>query len=431
MQRVIFPSLNEIDFNLVDVVIEIPPDKIDLGQYKDKIYGAFEVDVRLADPEGSTVYSATDNVELELNPREFETLKHHPLLYTLRFPSVPGKYNLSINFRNEVTRTVFLVNQPLVVPAGAGDRLDAGQILLSSGLEKLGSARIDNVRPLQFADVLLRANPSGSYASGDTLALYCQIFAPPETAGAQPSGVKVAFRIASREGDELASGTQVIPADQFSANGLFHFFMRWPLKDFTPGRYTVLLQISSQAGGPVLLRNTNFDIVAGEVVSPVALGGKGVDLFSLPVLLDLSGMWRHRGIPEAAEGLLRAAVERNPGNDECGLALAELLMETGKHEDVLGIVEPMLIEKPNEPALLRLAGISYFNVGDYSMAAKLFQRLVAQEGESTFALNMLGSASQHAGDTEAALAAWRRSIKLDPDQEEIKRLLEKPNSEQH
>ena len=190
LRKVVFPSLNELDFNLIDVAIELPPKRIDLGQYKDKIYGAFKIDVRLADQQGSTVYSKTDNIELELNPKEFETLKQHPLLYTLRFPSVPGSYNLSINFKNEVTRTVFLVNEALDVPLGSEDGLGAGPILLSRGIDKLGAASVDIVRPLQFADVLLQANPARSYTPEESLVLYCQLFTPPAKSGAQSGGVK-------------------------------------------------------------------------------------------------------------------------------------------------------------------------------------------------------------------------------------------------
>ena len=222
------------------------------------------------------------------------------------------------------------------------------------------------------------------------------------------------------------NGTQAIPKQAFSANGMFHFFMRQPLDELAPGNYTAVLKIDAGGGGgeEPQIRRADFAVAGSALQPPIHVGKAEFNPDSPEVLLALARMWKEKGYAAQAEGFLEAAAGRSDLNDEQRAQLAELNLELGKYEAAIKAVEAQLIARPNDVALLRITGLAYFNLGEFVRAAKLLQRLLAQEGESTEVLNLLGRAFLGSGEKEKAVEAWERSLELDPGQEEIRKLFD-------
>lgn len=420
----IFPSVDEMNRTFIDFAFELPPEQMDLGQYEEKIYGALRIDFRIGNPEGSTIHSETDSIDLSYSLEEFETIKRRPMLYEKRLPCIPGKYSIDVSIKNEVSRKQFYISSTVDVPMPMRNRIEASQLLLAQNIARFDEVDLNIVKPLQFADVKLSSAPATSFANTSALALYCQLFIPPESRTQAPVQIPIKFSIVNADGEEQIQGVKNIRKDLFSENGLFHFFMRWPLQKFKPGSHSVLLQIETGAGGRVLVRNAGFSVTGDAQKEPLHIGGKALAVTSGDVLFVYGKMLKAVGDQKSAITLMLAAYNKDPRNSDIRSALARLYFETEEYEKTIRILQQALAENPNDIDALRYSGLSYFNQGEHSKALKMFTRLILQEGESTEILNLLGKCCLQTGQKEMALDAWQRSLALDPNQEDIKKMIE-------
>jgi GWxTD domain-containing protein len=422
--NVLFPSVDDFGRCFLDFAFQVEPEEIKLARYEDRIYGVFKVEYRIAAPDGLTVYSETDSAEFGFSPEEFEAARSKPLLYEKRIPCIPGAYNIDISLKNEVSKELFLFSKKVVVPGPRVDQFGASDILLARSLEKIERYDAAVVRPLQFADILLRADLGRGFSPGSQLTLYCLLFHPPQQPGEAPVAIKINYGILDATGAEILGGAQTIPLSAFSQNGLFHLFVRRALDRLGPGAYTVVLKIDAGAEGASLVRSAEFTVAPESPPEPTILVAASLKLDEAPVLLSLGRMWQLRGDTAQAEMFFLQALRLDPHNPKIYMATALLYFESSQYEKAVDMLQRMLIESPNDAGALRYLGLSYFQLGEYGKAARFFTRLILQEGESTDSLNMLGKAYYYDGEVDKAVDAWRRSLALDPEQEEIKRLIE-------
>jgi tetratricopeptide (TPR) repeat protein len=418
-----FGSSNELNLNFIDFYMSIPPEDIDFGSYKDNVYGAFKLEYRLAGSGGEILYSETDSQDLDYTMDQYEFIKTRPLLFVKRLPAVAGTFNLSVTFTNEIVKERFTLSRNVEVPEAAGTALSCGDILLARGMNQLSDAELTKVRPLQFADVVLVPSPDQTFTSSMTLYAYLQFLKP----GGFPAGrqeVTVAYDIIGEGGEEVESGERLISPELFSQNGLFHFFVRWPLEAFAAGDYTLMLRISAPGESRVIVRNTNFTVSPEKFEPVLIVGGQAIDLQSPEYLRSMSMIQRSLGNLESAEMFLRAAVANAPDNVECISDLAEVLVETGKFDDAMKVCQAMLAEEPDNISFLRAGARAYLGLKEPGKAAKLLARLIAAEGATVSSLNLIGRAYYDSGKIDEAREAWRLSLDIDPAQEDIKKLLE-------
>jgi tetratricopeptide (TPR) repeat protein len=192
-------------------------------------------------------------------------------------------------------------------------------------------------------------------------------------------------------------------------------------------------------------------VAAGEYQLYVDLEGDGRDAFSLPVRIDEAAehvfplfdaqqqtpptdpnvgyqralQYRALGRVEEAIATLAPALKRAPDFAEAIELQTELLMEAGRYEEVDRLLKPGLVEDPNDiEVLLNLAkanaglGRRYDSIRYYERA-----RLAGAE-ETPGLLNDLAAEYYGDGQVEKARELLERSLQLDAEQPEIRRLLE-------
>jgi GWxTD domain-containing protein len=423
LESIVVPVVDERGRCYIDLAVALDPEQISLGSYEKKVYGALKLDVHLGDADGRTLHSESRDIDFDLTREDFETIKSRPFLVEQRLPCIPGRYSVDARLRNEVSREQFYFSGTVTVPPVRALAFGAGQIVLAQDLARLQDVGPERVMPMQFADILLTPNPQGLFSAKNPLTLHCPLYLPPERRGEQPPEVNVDYSIVDSQGEAKVSGRQAIPKQAFSDNGIFHLFLRWPLNDLPEGGYTAVLKIDSGAGEEPLVRSADFSVSLQPQQPPVRIGAEAFDPDAPEELLKLGRMWRAKGYLEQAEALLWQAAEHSPVNKAVVIELAGLEIEMGKPAEAVTILEMPLIAEPDDPALLKLMGTAYYDLGEFGKAAKFLQRLLESSGESIEILNFLGHAYDRSGEHEKALEAWKRSLELDPNQEEIRKLV--------
>jgi tetratricopeptide (TPR) repeat protein len=124
--------------------------------------------------------------------------------------------------------------------------------------------------------------------------------------------------------------------------------------------------------------------------------------------------------PGAAEGALRALLERVPGQAEAWRNLAVLLARHGRAGEAAAACRAGLAHCPDEPALLLLHGHLLYQLGEVGQAEASLLRLLATQPDgpaaSGAARQLLAQIDERQGRHAEAEAQWRAVRAADPDQ---------------
>ena len=425
LAHVVMPAIDERGGSMVAYAFELEPSQIDLGQYDDKIYGAFEVDLRLAEESGTIIHSDNSNFDIEFDSSEFESMKFKPVLYEGNLVCPPGKYNLSLQVRNKLTKRYQTVTQPIDVPPLPPQAAGAGNLVLAGNIRQLNPRERTVLRPFQFSGVKLSPRPGRRFNSNDSLMILCQLYLPTTRRSETPEVITITYSFVTADGEERPISQGTLPKNQFPPSGAQNVMSRIPLRNLSPGRYNLALSIDFGKPDEIFTRSTEFEVTAMQLSDPSVFSSDPLVPGSPAVKFSLARMLERSGRIDKAEEIYGAALVSDPGNSEIRLALAALYLESEKHRQALEALQPLTASEPNNLEMLRLTAQAYIGLERYSLAANFLERLVLS-GEPVTAdvLNLLGDVYLKDGKPDKARDAWRRSLQADPDQPEISKKLE-------
>src|SRR5262249_30096962 len=113
-----------------------------------------------------------------------------------------------------------------------------------------------------------------------------------------------------------------------------------------------------------------------------------------------------------AEAPLRRALAIEPSNDQVSRLLVLTLFALDRHEEAAELAAKVLIQVPDDAALLEVAGRADMKLHRFGDAVRVFEKLskILTENPETYML--LGEARDNAGDSEAAIGDLRRAIAI-------------------
>jgi len=104
------------------------------------------------------------------------------------------------------------------------------------------------------------------------------------------------------------------------------------------------------------------------------------------------------------------------------LSFSSALFDLKEYKSIQGILEPFL--KKNVFEVLELLGRSYQASGELDKAIFCYRDYIAHFGSNFSILALLGNCYYQLGNREEALKAWEKSLVMNPNQEDLKKLIE-------
>jgi Flp pilus assembly protein TadD len=127
---------------------------------------------------------------------------------------------------------------------------------------------------------------------------------------------------------------------------------------------------------------------------------------------------------------LRRVMEMSPNDPRPYVLAAELLMASGDVDAASALVEPALSRMPNDSSLLNTLATLYAGKARFDIALRLLSTAVQVSGSDPLSWLNLGVVREASGDRAGAIAAYQRSLVLQPDLERARvylgRLLKSP-----
>ena len=124
---------------------------------------------------------------------------------------------------------------------------------------------------------------------------------------------------------------------------------------------------------------------------------------------------------ERSRILLEKAYRHKPTSLQFALSFGKILFILKEYKLIIEVLTPFLMEKKYE--VLELLPRSYHSLGEFNKAIYFYREYISHFGTSFFILSLLGDCYYQLGDKEEALKAWENSLELNPNQEDIKKLV--------
>ena len=392
----------------------VEPKRIAVDASGDTYTANFELDGRVSDDKGNTVFQYMKQFPLTFTGDQIKDLAATSLAIQDMFPLVAGTYRFDLLVKNTVSRAFTSTEETLVIP-GDGSPLRLSQLLLSYRLDRGGQAGTDFV-PFRTSGGQLLVQARKTFTRKDDLVVFFQIFGLTEDLRA---GGRLKFDLFRKEAPILTKTRGIIEYKQ--APDVFEVF---PLRELTPDYYKLRVAVLDSGGAEAFFQDEDFEVAAvQDVPRPLifsrVMPSSRAEEYDFDLGLQLLNLAR---VKEAV-GLLEKAYRKNPAELKYALGWSQCLFIEGQYQKVRDTLEPFSGERADDKVLYFL-GKSAHALGQYPEAIQEYTAYLARYGLNLEILNLLGSAHHKSGNMVEALRAWKKSLEINPGQENIKKLVQ-------
>jgi len=391
------------------------PSRLTLASYGGRNTAGFELNGRVADAQGRTLYQFEKTFPVDLDADGLDLVRATSLEFQDAFPCIPGRYSFDLLLKNTVSKEFGSFTAALEIPElQAGPVM--GDLFLGYGAEPT-RAGSDEVVPFRIAGRQLLGDARKSFLPSDKLITAFQAFGLP---GDWIAGGRIRY-VYLREGAVVL--TQSRPLSGSVAEGVH--FEEQLLAAFEPGYYEVKVSLIDTAGAERAVRTGTFEISPAKSVQrprimSMVLGAGHSEEWDYAQGLQ----WLNLGKLDEAGASLERAFAKSPKNERFALAYAQSRFLAGRYQDALSALQPLAAQEGAAPDVSAWLGRALHALGQFREAIPHYRDYLNRAGTSVEILNFVGDCHFRLGEKDEALAAWRKSLEISPGQDKLKALVE-------
>lgn len=392
----------------------IVPEILSVDLYQDKYFTNLKSSIRLTDLEGKTIYQGERNIPIELRKDELKILEKSSFHLCDSFPLVSGNYTLNLLLENTVTKEFTSLEKNISVPGG--ESLQMSPLVLARKVNK-DSPYSQSSRAFQVGNLQIYPSVNNIFLEKDTLFLFFQVYGLSQELREEGlleftfySGAQ-AFHTKRRNIHEYESGRDILE--------------EIPLNIFPPGIYTVEVSLLDQKGRTYLSERDRLSVSTKPLPSSWIAAQANPPADDPYYSYILGDQFLNKGDIQKAHDELAKAYEREPDSLEYALSYVRVLQALKGFQRVREILIPFEKAGQENFALYSYLGRASQEIGVLEEAISYYQRALSHRGDVVGILNSLGECYFKLGNNEQALRAWKKSLEINPNQEKIKKAIER------
>ncbi len=396
-----------------EVHYAVEPKKISVEDAGDRFDARFQLNGRVTDPAGRTIFQFDKPFAFGIDKEEGRRVSMNISIQDA-FPLIAGRYTLDILLKNVASREFTSVTAKLEVPQeDAAPAL--GPILLG-----YGAAR----KPV--------SGERAPFAVGGTqvLSVAQKVFSQAETlsVAVQALGLTTALRAEGRlkftffKEDVETSALEMALKDL--ADGDLAVLDQ-PLSALVPGYYRVRADLLDGKGARLDTKAADFELsLRPSILRPMVVSAVAATYGREDYLYATGLELMNAGDLKGALSRLAEAYALRPGNPNIAGAYGLSLMAAEDFVKAKEVLGPLASGGQGSAELLAALGRSRHALGEFAEAAALYREYLERFGANVEIMNLLGTCLFKMGNREEALKAWERSLEVNPDQPQIRKLVE-------
>ncbi len=391
----------------------IEPKKISFLSYENKYSVNFTLNGMITDSKGNTVFQYEKTFPLELTQEQVEDVQKTSIALQDLVPLIAGDYKFQLLLKNTVSKEFTSFESAVSVPQDLST-LEISPLLLGYRLKKDFSSPDVN-RPFKIGIDQIACQAENTFQAKENLIVFFQIYGLSKEV--HESGIlKITF---FKEGKEFSTVRKNL--GRLDPKNILEEFS---LESFPAGHYEIQVSILDRSSREILSRKEEFE------VSPLSsLPRPWIFSRSMPAShhieysFILGNQFANTGNFQEAKRLIEEAYDRNPFSPRYALSYGQLLMKMKQYRRAKEILLPFSENPEENYQFLSLLGYSCQSLGQYEEAILFYKKYLSQAETNLRILNSVGECYYRLGNIKEALAAWESSLELDPNQEEIKKIV--------
>jgi GWxTD domain-containing protein len=388
----------------------IEPSKLSIERFEGLYRTTFDVNGIVSDAQGKTVYQFDRVIPVELSSEQFPKIKDRLVSFQDAFPLIDGDYKLSILWKNTVSKEFTSVEATLKIPPARS--LTLSTPILANRIVR-NPAFTSQVKPFTVGETQLVPSPRNDFVASDTLSLYCELGGL--TAELKRSG-SVSVTI-TRDDQVVASTVKALG----NAGAPFRILEEFPLAGFPPAYYMASVALIDGAKAEVVSSKAAFFISPSQALPRSWILYSPLPPAGAPYFSHILGMqYLEAGDTGKARTLLEEAFRRSPDSIPFALDFCRVLFAVKDHEGVRNVATPFFRDQ-KKYEFGQFLGESSQALGRYAEAIGYYKEYLTSFGTNLNVLNSIGECYVKTGDFQGALTAWKKSLELNPAQNELKK----------
>ncbi len=387
----------------------IEPRRLSLSQVEQKVVAPLMLNVAISDSSGKMIHQEEKNVQIEVSPEDFNNIQHRLSAIGDVIPTVEGTFSLRLLLRNLESKEFSSLEEKIFLPSAAGKPSLSPLLLLYREKEIPGSGQ---TIPFLISGHQLYPNTHKDYTANENLLVYFEIYNP----SSELSGCHFSYAIIQDE--------KILSTQTESVGSETSFLKRFPLKDFKAGYYKFRVSLVDVEEKEMLTSESDFMIAAiAGIPRPWIFNRTYPPLdhpyFSYIRAIQYLGLGQNDQVIKELE---KFYVPLKPHKD-FALVLGKAYFNNKDYLKTIAILDSL--KESQDLEILILLGRSYLEALNYDKAVDIFIKALTTGGEIVELLNLLGYGYFKLDDAPNALKYLERSLKINPDQPNIKQLMEK------
>jgi GWxTD domain-containing protein len=334
------------------------------------------------------------------------------------FPVIEGSYKLTVLLRNIVGKEFSVLERDLVVPPTAG----APRLLGPTLGVGLATSRADSHLPFQLVAQKLNVDPKNTYSNADQVAYIFSVLGVTQDLWREG---KVVATVKGTSPGSVFQRSYSLPLNGQPYKSSLGLSQSLPATEFPPDYYELTLALQDAGGSILDTKTASFIVSPGKSVAhPVVASRAFATANSFQAQYMLAFQYDQTGQLDRAEEAYRRALALNPAYLLKIPEYAGFLLKAKKPAEALRLIETVKDDANLKFSYFLIKGRALAGLERYGEAV-----LSLQEGNKIYnsdsgLLAVLGTCFYKTGEKERALAALKASLSLNPEQPEVKTLIQ-------
>lgn len=404
-------GLNFVNFSMAPENISV-----DLYEPKNQYFCNFIIDVSLRQGE-KIIFQYSKEFPVYIPEADIERTRRMGLAFEDTFPVIPGKHNLTILLRNPTNKEFSILTQDIDVPAEGASATLSQPILGYRFSEKQAGSHM----PFSVLDRKLNFDPSKSVSAADDIAFFYIVSNLSEDVWKDG---EVGVLIKGTRGQTPSQKSFSIRLDSAAYKRTMSFTQSLPAADLAPDYYDMKLTLKSGDGKTLDEKADSFVMSPEKAVPHPDSHSRALPLVNSFIYFYMLGrQYDLTDVNDKAEAAYDRAYNLNPAYKAKIPEYGNFLLKAKKFDKALALVEAIKDDDKLKFDYFVIKGKALMEKGEYAAAIESLSEGNRIYNSDVGLLNALGTCFSKTGQKEDALKILNASLKLNPNQEEVKKLV--------
>lgn len=411
---IIDPILN---INFLHFSVSPKSVSLDYFEPKDQYYCNYQLNVSLR-KDKDIIYQYSKDYPFYVSPDDVVRIKGNGISIQDSFPAIEGDYKLNVLIQNSVGKEFSVFEKDISVPRKSDRTEIIGPVLGFKLQEHPSPTHI----PFQVLNKKLHIDPNNILSSTEDLVIFFNL-KDVSRALWQEGKIEVFIEGLSEKSPNEKSFS--LSLKDYPFHDVMSILHSVSSPELSPDYYKMKLVLKDAKQATIDEKVANFIVSPKETVPhPVILSKSFPASNSYLYFYSLAFQYDKVNELEKAEAVYEKAYALKPDYKEGLMEQARFLLKTKKFNRSLQLIENLKEDEKLKFDYFLIAGMAYMGMGNYSVAIDTLVEGNKIYNSDIRLLNSLGFCYYRTNQRKKALDVLKASLRLNPEQENIKRLIQ-------